>query len=51
MQAEQEYCCECDEEIALDPINCVSVLGDEIGPLCSECYRDLTADGIIVEDE
>ena len=48
---EKLYCCECDEEIESNPINRVSVLGDEIGPLCADCYRDLVADGIILEDE
>jgi hypothetical protein len=48
---DKEYCCECDEEIEFDPINRLSVLGDEIGPLCAACYRELVADGIIVEDE
>jgi len=48
---DKEYCCECDEEIEFDPINRVSVLGDEIGPLCHVCYRELVADGIIVEDD
>ncbi len=48
---DKDYCCECDEEITLNPINRVSVLGDEIGPLCGACYRELIADGIIVEDE
>ena len=48
---DKAYCCDCDEEIVLTPINRMSVLGDEIGPLCAECYRDLIADGIIVEDE
>ena len=48
---DKAYCCDCDEEIVLTPIKRVSAWGDKSGPLCGECYRDLIADEIIVEDE
>jgi hypothetical protein len=48
---DKAYCCDCDEEIVLTPIKRVSAWRDKSGPLCGECYRDLIADGIIVEDE
>jgi len=44
---EKEYCCECDEPITADPIYDESVAGDEIGPLCKKCHKDLMDEGII----
>jgi len=44
---EMEYCCECDEEINADPIYDESVTGDEIGPLCRRCHKNLMDEGII----
>ena len=44
---ELEYCCECDESINSDPIYDESVTGDEIGPLCRKCHKNLMDEGII----
>ncbi len=44
---EMEYCCECDELINADPIYDESVTGDEIGPLCRKCHKNLVDEGII----
>jgi len=44
---EVEYCCECDEPINSDPIYDESVTGDEIGPLCRKCHKNLMDEGII----
>lgn len=44
---EMEYCCECDEAIKSDPIYDESVTGDEIGPLCRKCHKNLMDEGII----
>ena len=42
-----EYCCECDEPINADSIYDESVTGDEIGPLCRKCHKNLMDEGII----
>ena len=47
---EMEYCCECDEEINTDFIYDESVTGDEIGPLCRKCHKNLMDEGIIERD-
>ena len=44
---EMEYCCECDEPINADSIYDESVTGDEIGPLCRKCHKNLVDEGII----
>jgi len=44
---EMEYCCECDEPTNSDPIYDESVTGDEIGPLCIKCHKNLIDEGII----
>jgi predicted SprT family Zn-dependent metalloprotease len=47
---EVEYCCECDEPINSDPIYDESVTGDEIGPLCRKCHKNLMDEGMIERD-
>lgn len=51
-----ERCCECDEPTERAGRGDGSIYaenaktGDEIGPLCSECYDRLCAEGVITND-